>query len=350
MSNESNPILTWNERGGKLETLHRGRFVVIEEGGRVESYGAVDELTFPRSNWKMLQLLPLFSAPEFQALNLEPKERAILVASHGGDERHVEAVTGVLHKAGLSFDDLGCGIHAPLDRKAADRLVARGEEPSRRHHNCSGKHSGFLLRAKQLGAPLATYLDPDHPVQVEVRQCIADILGRDPNTLEPSIDGCGAPAYRASVAEMAEAFRKLANPSLLPEPFQEGARLIFDVVNREPHYLAGEGFFDTCILSSRPGRFLCKIGADGFFALGVREGDGCPALGLAVKIDDGAKRGFESLVAHYLKKRGLVRGDEPCFVPLLDTDIRNSQGKVVGTRHTVFSDEPLRRTSLTNPD
>ncbi len=338
MNNEANPILTWNDRGGRLETVHRGRFVVIEEGARVESHGAVDELTFPRSNWKMLQLLPLFSSPEFQALELEPREKAILVASHGGDERHVEAVASFLKKNDLSFDALGCGVHPPLDRKAADRLVARGEEPRRRHHNCSGKHSGFLLRAKQLGAPLASYLDPNHPVQVEVRECIGAVLGRDSSTLEPATDGCGAPAYRASVAEMAEAFRKLANPSLLPERYQEGARLIFEAVNQEPHYVAGEGFFDTCLLSARPRRFLCKIGADGFFALGVQEGDGCPALGLAVKIDDGAKRGFEALVAQYLKKRGLVRGDEACLQSLLDPSIKNSQGKVVGTRRTLFSE------------
>jgi hypothetical protein len=40
-------------------------------------------------------------------------------------------------------------------------------------------------------------------------------------------------------------------------------------------------------------------------------------------------------VAHYLKNRGFVRGDEPCLSALLDPEIRNSQGKVVGTRHTL---------------
>ena len=44
-----------------------------------------------------------------------------------------------------------------------------GAEPSALHNNCSGKHSGFLCPACAMGADPRGYIEPDHPVQREVK-------------------------------------------------------------------------------------------------------------------------------------------------------------------------------------
>ena len=337
------PILTWNDRGGMRETQHRGHVVLLDDAGGRRVLGDPEYLTFPRSSLKPLQLLPLFSDPRFATLGLTREERAVLVASHSGDERHVRAVRVVLAKAGIPEEALGCGVHPPIDSEAMKRLYAGGGEAGRIHHNCSGKHSGFLLRAKMLGAPLKGYLDPDHPVQREVREVLAKLGGVPPADLEPAIDGCGAPTYRLPLSAMARAFRDLANPELLPAPWREGARMIFEAVNAAPHFLAGRGRFDTALLSARPFRFLCKGGADGFLALGVRAGNhgggDWPPLGIAVKIEDGATRGYETLVPRLLARLGLLNGREEELRRFAGGKIENSQKLEVGERHTVADSE-----------
>jgi L-asparaginase II len=66
--------------------------------------------------------------------------------------------------------------------------------------------------------PTDTYLDPEHPLQVGNRHIVAEATGVAP---EPSgVDGCGAPAFRGTVAGLATSFARL---SIEPR-FAEAAR------------------------------------------------------------------------------------------------------------------------------
>jgi len=276
----------------------------------------------------------LFATGEPERLGLSPEEQAVLVASHSGDEQHVEAVRGILAKAGIPEEALGCGASEPLDHEAMIRLYKRGEDPLRVHHNCSGKHAGFLIRARMLGAPLEGYLDPAHPVHAEIRDTLNELTGTHLTEEDAVIDGCGAPMYSLPMETMASLIRDLSNPARLPEKYRKAADAIFAAVNAAPHYLAGRGRIDSAILRSVPGRYFVKCGAEAYFVLGVRSCREHPAMGLALKITDGATRGYEVFLARYLREKGLLDGTEESLAPFFEGKLKNSQGLIVGEYRT----------------
>ena len=60
-------------------------------------------------------------------------------------------------------------MHEP----SAQALWQAGDEPGRIHCNCSGKHAGMLIYASLLGADLASYLEPTHPVQQRILDVVS---------------------------------------------------------------------------------------------------------------------------------------------------------------------------------
>ena len=327
---EANPILVRTYRGEKLESVHRGRYVLVGTAGVLDSRGDIEAETLPRSSLKPLQLLPLFASGEVLRLGFTAAEACVLMASHSGDEQHVATVQSLQKKAGLREEDLGCGAHAPMDVEAAIRLYEKEERPRPVHNNCSGKHSGMLLRTRMLGGELSKYLDPTSPVQAEIRELLALLCDLDASKLEAVIDGCGAPMYAIPLIKHAALFRDLANPKRLPQMYRKGAQAIFNAQQEAPHFLAGRGRFDTALLEAAPGTFLCKCGAEGFFGIGVRASKEHEAMGLAIKMDDGAARGYETFLPQYLYERTLLARDSAGMAPFFAAQVRNTQGLVVG--------------------
>lgn len=333
----ANPILARYYRGQTLESWSRGSWIVLTTDQVIDSGGDPHAPCYPRSSLKPLQVLPLAASGALDKLALTSAERACLTASHSGDEGHIACVRSVQRKANIPEEALRCGPHPPLDVDAAARLAARGERPGPIHNNCSGKHTGFLMRARELGAPLAGYLDPAHPVQQEVRDVLSELTGIPSADLLPGVDGCGAPNWPLPLRTLAALFRDLANPVLLPRRLSDGADQLFRAVNEAPHFLAGRDRFDTALLSARPGCFLGKCGAEGVFAIGVRAGAERPPMGIAIKVDDGAARGYERSLPWLLVKLGLLSGTEPQLATFFQGEIENTQGLVVGTTRVVGS-------------
>src|SRR5206468_4040826 len=86
-----------------------------------------------------------------------------------------------LKKVGLDETALQCGAHPPYHRPSARALRRRRRKPTALHNNCSGKHAGMLALAVQLGAPIAAYLQPAHPVQASIRarlEALAGLVGQ----------------------------------------------------------------------------------------------------------------------------------------------------------------------------
>lgn len=288
-----NPILTTLTRGGRPESWHRGSIAVATRDGALFSAGDVATPVYPRSALKPFQALPLVEAGLDLKLGFTAQELTLTVASHSGDERHVEAAASLLAKGSIDAGALLCGAHAPLDERATRRLVREGRQWTVLHHNCSGKHAGMLIQAREAGAPLENYVDPDHPIQRRIRARLAEFAGMEPGELVVGIDGCSAPAFALPLQKLARALARFADPAGLAEPLASACRRLFDAVTAEPHFLSGRKRFDFAVMSATGRRVICKGGAEGVLALALRPPrPELPALGIAIKVDDGNKRGY----------------------------------------------------------
>jgi L-asparaginase II len=91
-----------------------------------------------------------------------------------------------------------------------------------------------------------------------------------------------------------------------------------------PDLVAGEGRFDTISMRGLPDLAFAKGGAEGVHCAAL------PALGIgiAVKVDDGTKRGAEMVLAVLLAK--LVAGAEEVLASQLAGEMRTWRGVKVG--------------------
>ncbi len=315
------PLLSFLTRAGRRESLHRGHVVVASADRVWFALGDPDQPIFPRSAIKPFQALPLLEDGLDQTLGLSARELALTAASHGGDELHVAAARTLLEKGGVPESALLCGSHAPMDDAAARRLVRDGQRFTVLHHNCSGKHSGMLIQARALGAPLAGYTDPRHPVQSRILDRLATFAGLPTSAIEVGIDGCSAPAYALPIGALARAMARFADPTGLPERMAVAARRLFDAVMDEPHYLSGHRRIDLAVTKVSHRRTLCKIGAEGVVALAIRPPHAAlPSVGIAMKVEDGNARGYVQPLLALLRWLGfdppadvaeLPRGSDP---------------------------------------
>jgi L-asparaginase II len=285
-----NPIIAELRRGGVVESRHRGAYAVVDaQGSVIAKAGTFVEAFFPRSAIKAFQCLPLIESGAAKAFNLNDEEIALCCASHGGEAEHVRVARSVLAKAGIAETCYECGAHFPTTREAANVLIRAGQKPLSVHNNCSGKHAGMLALARHLGADLEGYVEPDHPVQIAVADCLTRYTGVDVAKAPRGIDGCSVPTWALPMDKIALAFAKLCDPS------NTAAQWIIRAARAHPFLIAGTGRFDTKIMQAVP-RLFIKVGAEGVFC-------GCiphAGLGFALKCDDGAVRGAEVAVAEML--------------------------------------------------
>jgi L-asparaginase II len=315
-------------RGPAVESRHLGAVAVALPDGRAWCAGPADELCWARSAVKPLQAIPVVELGIADALGLEDAELAVICASHDGTERHVEVVDRILHRAGLDRERLQCGPHAPFDRRSSLAIARKGQKPERIHNNCSGKHAGFLLVARALGAPLDGYLDPQAPGQVLVREIVGDLAGIAADEIRTAVDGCGAPTLGISLPTLARAFQRMVNPDGLAAVRRSACLRLLAAVTNAPFYLAGDGRLETELVVSAPGRILPKCGAEGVYAVGAVTPAG--PIGLAVKVLDGAERGYQPAVVRLLAALGLWESVPAALERFLGIPVYNTQKRNVG--------------------
>ncbi len=314
-------------RGEHVESRHQGA-VVLVEGDRVWNLGDPEQPVFARSAVKPFQALPLFERGIVDRLQMSRGELALVSASHSGSEEHVAVVRGLLQRAGLSEESLGCGAHAPFDSRARRALYRSGAEPGRIHNNCSGKHAGFLLLAQDLGAPLAEYLDVDSEPQRLVREGILAMTGLSESEIDVAVDGCAAPTYRMPLIALAKGFARLVNPVELSAVHADACGRLLSAVSAEPLLLAGRGRICTALLRSADGNLYPKNGAEGVYACGLRLGT--RSFGLAVKVRDGQERGYFPVVIEILQRLGLWQEIPAELQDFAIVPIRNTRDALVG--------------------
>jgi L-asparaginase II len=325
----ANPVLVELTRGGRVESWHRGAVAIADASGRlVWSAGDVDRPVFSRSALKMLQALPLVETGAVDAFNVSPQELALACASHGGEPFHIDTVAAWLERIGCDEADLACGAHAPGNAAAARTLLREGASPCRLHNNCSGKHTGFLTVARHLGVETRGYEQPDHPVQRLALGAIAEMCGLDAAAMPVGIDGCTAPAAATPLSALATAMARIADPSGLPPARAAAALRLYAAVRANPLYVAGTGRACTALIEAAGGKASVKTGAEGGFVAVLGE----LGLGIALKIDDGAGRASETIIAAILAALGVVDGAEPAIADLADAKVLDTTGRTVGAR------------------
>src|SRR5215471_20310637 len=186
-----NPVLVEVLRGAVVESRHRGAIAVVDaDGAPVFVCGDVDRPVFPRSSVKALQALRLIETGAADRYGFTDQELALACASHSGEGAHVAAAQSMLARIGLDASYLRCGAHPPMHMPSATALYCAGAEPTALHNNCSGKHSGFLCLNRMLRADPRGYIEPDHPVQREVKATIESVTGTSIPDEHRAIDGC----------------------------------------------------------------------------------------------------------------------------------------------------------------
>ncbi len=313
-----NPVLAEVVRSGLAESAHRGAVVTVRpDGTPAGRAGAVDVPVFPRSSNKPMQATAMLRC----GLDLGGELLALAAASHSGEDFHVTGVRKILAGAGLTEDALQCPPDLPLDEAARTAVLLAGGTAQRVYMNCSGKHAGMLATCVAAGWPTASYTDPGHPLQAEIRQTIERL------TAEPvaavGADACGAPLFAVSLTGLARAFGALVRA----DP-QSAERRVADAMRANPRWTSGTARPDRRLVEAVPG-LLLKSGAEGVQALALADGGAA-----AFKIDDGdgARRARAAVTVAVLRALGaddLPGTDRAVLDELASTPVYGG-GRVVG--------------------
>ncbi|MDT0681301.1 asparaginase [Roseicyclus sp. F158] len=314
-------------RGPFDESVHEGRVAVWRhEDGLVEAWGDPARTVLPRSSVKMIQALPLIESGAAEAAGLEARHLALACASHQGAPAHTALVREWLGAEGLAEADMRCGAHWPQDRATSNALVRSDGRPDQTHNNCSGKHAGFLTLNRRLGGG-TEYVEPDHPVQRAVRAAFEEVTEEDSPGY--GIDGCSAPNFAASLEGIARAmagFAAAADGAGSGARAEAQARLVHAMM-AHPLLVAGEGRCCTELMKAAKGRAAVKTGAEGVFVAIIPE----KRLGIALKVEDGATRAAEALIAALLVRYGILDAADPAARNRMAPVMTNWRGIETGT-------------------
>jgi L-asparaginase II len=283
------PIVVEVTRGEVVEARHVVHAVAVRDG-RVElAAGDASLVTYLRSSAKPIQALPVVRARP----DLDDEEVALACASHLAAPEQLAVVRRILAAAPASESDLECG-----------------GAPTRIEHNCSGKHAGFLALCRARDWPTSGYRLLEHPCQQAMLREVADAAEVEPAALVVGLDGCGVPTFALPLERAAHAFTRLRS--------RDGGARVVRAMRAHPDLLRGPVATDALLIRTLDG-WVAKGGAEGLFCAGSPD-----ALGVALKVVDGAFRAIQPALAHVLSVLGIDAG------PLAESHLRNSRGEPVG--------------------
>jgi L-asparaginase II len=320
------PLLA-STRGSLAELVHHGSIAVCDRTGRlVASVGDPHALNFTRSALKPLQALPFIEDDGPGRMGFSSHEVALMCASHSGEQMHVATVQRMLARIGAGERDLQCGSHVPYFYSAAGAAVPPQARFGPLHHNCSGKHAGFLAYCRLHGHRLADYLGPDAPLQVRIANTVRQFAQTD--RIAAGVDGCSAPNYALPLERLAVAYLQLA---ISNAPAPSALRY---AMTRHPDLVSGTARVDLALAQAGGGDWVVKAGADGVQAIGVRS----RGLGIAIRIADGSLRARHVVTVEVLRQLGLLPDPVPAALAAHDRPaLTNLAGQVVGGLQPLFT-------------
>ncbi len=281
-----------------IECVYFGSIAIVDPDGQVlAAVGDASAMNFSRSTLKPLQALAFVEDGGLARFGFGSQELALMCSSHSGETVHVGIVQSMLERIGAQARDLQCGCHLPR------YFAATGTTPSAQfcisplHHNCSGKHAGFLAYCRLHGHRLDNYLDLEAPVQVHVRNIVQSFCPE--RTLVAGRDGCSAPNFALPLKRLAHAYCRIACDAA------PALRALYFAMTRHPDLVSGTARMDLAIMRTGAGSWVSKIGADGLQMIGARS----HGLGIAIRIAGGEASALHITTVDVLHQIGLL--DDP---------------------------------------
>jgi L-asparaginase len=270
-------------REGLVESIHFCHAVVTDHRGRVLLKAGNEEyVTFARSALKPFQALPIMSSGAYERFNLSEADLALICGSHDGSMEHQRRAFNILWRCDLEPNVLTC----PTPKGQKTPLA----------YNCSGKHSGMLAVCRMKSWQTVDYASRRHPVQQQIGQTLAELIGLPAEEFITARDDCGVPTYQMPLSQLAWLYAQLGsskNPNL---------EYLARAMNRHPRMVAGEGQFDTVLMSMLPSHLVSKGGAEGVQCIANLE----QGMGLAIKVQDGSSRAKRVAAIHLLTQLGWI--------------------------------------------
>lgn len=282
-------VLAEVTRSGVVESVHAGHLVLLKADGSILFQMGDPTLdVYSRSSLKSIQASAMVRA----GLDIEPRLLALVCASHAGTAMHQQGALAILAKVGLDEHSLQCILDRPLDEE-----LRRTADPTRLAMNCSGKHAGMLATCVINGWPTDSYLDPQHPLQLAIRDEVEAMSGEEVTLT--SVDGCGAPLFLFSLLGLARAIRNL---TISADPVHQS---VVQACRDFPEMVSGPGRLATRMMQNVPGLFM-KDGAEAVNVASLPDG-----RTLAIKISDGNQRAMPAITAAALAKFGIDADEIP---------------------------------------
>ncbi|MEH7334550.1 asparaginase [Neobacillus drentensis] len=290
-------------RGNVVESIHNGNVAVVDAKGQLLYYaGNPKKIVFARSSMKPIQAIPVVETGAADHYDFSDADLSLCCASHNGEKMHTDRVLTILGKAGIGDTSLKCGTHPPRWPDTYKELILQGKEVTPLYNNCSGKHTGMLITAKQMNEPLENYYSFNHPVQQRILAAVSEMTEYPNDEIEIGIDGCGVPVHGVPLENLAHGYAKLARPDELPEKRRNAIRRITKAMVTTPEMVGGTDRFCTDFMKAGKGRFIGKAGAEGVYCIGDLE----KGIGIAVKIEDGDGRAAYPAAVEVLKQLNLL--------------------------------------------
>ena len=286
-------------RGKKVESTHQVKALVTTVDGKVLlSTNNDNEYFFPRSSIKIFQAIPFAMSNAIKNYKLNNKHIALACASHKGEKFHIKELKKWISKINLKTKNLQCGIHAPLDKNASEKIIYSRKKFNELHNNCAGKHLGMLTSCLVNNQSITNYLDYNHVHQKNIRKIFNKFTESKLSKKNFSLDGCSAPQYSFKIKSISKALNNLIKSYKNNYEYTDQVRTLVNSILKNPEFIGGTVSFDTKVIKASKGKIFCKSGAEGVFLFV----DFQKEISGVIKITDGNERAIPIAILNIFKK------------------------------------------------
>ena len=294
-------------RGNRVESTHAIMALVTDTNGKILlSTNNENNYIYPRSSVKIFQAIPFAVSNAIKKYKLNKKHIALACASHKGEKFHLTELKNWISKINLKRKSLQCGIHGPLDKKAAEKIIFSKERFNELHNNCAGKHLAMLSSCKANNYEIRNYLDYNHPHQKNIREVFNIFTDNKLTKKNFSLDGCSAPQYSFQIKSISKALNNLIKSYNNEFEYTASTRLLINSILQNPNYIGGTNSFDSKVIKTSKKKIFCKYGAEGVF-LFVHLIKGISGV---IKVSDGNERAIPVTLINIFRKLKLMSNKE----------------------------------------